>query len=150
MNLKDLNQISINTWIGLVIVGVVLVIVLRFTAKSKEEKKEEEDTAKKELSESNTIKELERKGIKLSYPVSKYIDMANQLFHAMDGLGSNEAAVYSVFKQLKNDADFVALVSNFGTRKGQALSAWIHDDLSVGIISELNGIMKKKGITYKI
>lgn len=150
MNIKSLNSIGINTWIGLIMVAAFILFANKLFGKTAEEKKAAEDALKKDASESDKIKELKDKGVKPSYHEGLYIDLADQLFKAMDGIGTNNAAVYSVFKKVKNDVDFVMLLRAFGTRKGENLQSWVHGDLKPEIISELNQIMAKKGVTYKI
>ena len=43
--------------------------------------------------------------------------MANQLFSAMDGYGTDFKAIFSVFSQMKNDADFLAVSNAYGIRE---------------------------------
>ncbi len=44
-------------------------------------------------------------------------EMANQLFTAMDGYGTDFNAIVTVFSQLKNDADFLAVSTAYGIRE---------------------------------
>ena len=103
------------------------------------------------------IAQLENAGIKPSYSDSTFEKMADDLFEAMDGIGTDTATVFSTFKKLKNDADFIKLNAAFGVRAGsdnlfglmedEDLAGWIKDDLSSTEITKLNGQLKAQGIS---
>lgn len=88
--------------------------------------------------------------IKASYSKQQMIDYANKLFTAMDGEGTDEDAVDSVFKAMNNDLDILNLIQEFGTRAGTSwfasstpddLGTWLAGD---GITERVNNILKTK------
>jgi len=86
---------------------------------------------------------------------------ANKLFQAMDGIGTDEQAIYSVFYKLQNDADFLAIQNAFGTRtigsgsyfvadvKG-TLIACLSSELDADEVKKVNSILTQKKIKYRI
>jgi hypothetical protein len=88
-----------------------------------------------------------------------YTSLANKIFTAMDGYGTNEDEVMSVMKQLRNQSDFDKLKKAFGNRtissgrgnifvsdfRGELVGA-IYDELDAESITEINNILKTKGI----
>jgi hypothetical protein len=57
-------------------------------------------------------------------------DLSDKLYDAMEGAGTNEESVYSVFKSLKTASDFCALVDRFNKDYGSKgdLIEWLDDD----------------------
>lgn len=102
---------------------------------------------------------LAANGIKASYGSDEYKAMANKLYEAMDGWGTSSDVVFSVFGKLNNDVDFIKLDQAFGVREAsdnmfglypsEDLEGWIQDDLSTSEITQLNNILKKRGITKR-
>lgn len=101
------------------------------------------------------IDALKASGQKQSYSDSKYDSLADQLFEAMDGPGTDEEAVLNVLNQLRTDVDFVKLDAAFGLRGSSwsisndtyDLSTWLKDD---GFdLTELNALLKKKNLTKR-
>lgn len=103
---------------------------------------------------------LQAQGIKPSYSESEYKSMANKLFEAMDGWGTNDDVVFAQFDRLNNDVDFIKLDKAFGVRTAsdnmfgliepQDLRGWIRDDLSSESIATLNQRLKQSGISKRI
>ena len=103
---------------------------------------------------------LQAQGIKPSYSDSEYKSMANKLFDAMDGWGTNDDVVFAQFDRLNNDVDFIKLDKAFGVRTAsdnmfgliepQDLRGWIRDDLSSESIATLNQRLKQSGISKRI
>lgn len=103
------------------------------------------------------IAQLANQGIKPTYTAQQYNKMADDLFVAMDGYGTDSEVVFSTFKKLKNDADFIKLDSAFGVKtatdnlfglmEAEDLSGWIKDDLSQTEIQRLNKQLANQGIS---
>lgn len=86
---------------------------------------------------------------------------ASALFSAMDGWGTDEEAIFSVFKNCKNDADVLAIIKAFGQRANTAeilwtfdtmkgdLSALLRDELDSSDISKINTIFASKNIKFR-
>jgi hypothetical protein len=86
-----------------------------------------------------------------SYTDAKYKDLANQLYTAMKGVGTDTATVKRVFEEMNNITDVLKLVSAFGTRDGENLSqliaveTWLYKNTR----NTVNKILTAKGIFYK-
>lgn len=74
--------------------------------------------------------------------------LANKLYTAMKGIGTDENTIYSVFNQLNNTADVYKLIAVFGTKDGETLDQWIRGDLGYFELKKLNKILVNKGIAY--
>lgn len=115
-------------------------------------------TAKNTLQNTGEMAGLQSQGITPTYTAAQYSDMADSLFTAMDGYGTNEDKIYAVFNKLRNDADFIKLDQAFGVRgatddlfgfyAATDLQGWIIDDLDSSEITKLNNILRKKGISH--
>lgn len=91
-----------------------------------------------------------------SYSPAQMKTFANTLFSAMDGAGTDEAAVLGVFKQMNNDLDFLFLIDAFGVRHGSSwfatstdsgLSDWLQSD---GLTTAVNSLLETRAkITYR-
>lgn len=74
--------------------------------------------------------------------------LADKLYSAMRGWGSDEEAVYSVFRLLRSRSDLLLLSRTFGVRGGRTLSEWLSSDLSQKELDKVNQILATNGITY--
>lgn len=87
---------------------------------------------------------------------------ANSIFTAIDGWGTDEEGIKQIFYKLQNNADFLAVSKAYGVRevssgawnpepnfKGTMTSA-LKSELSADWVKILNGILKKKNITYRL
>jgi len=94
---------------------------------------------------------------------SQLIKMATDLFEALDGYGTNEETILSVFTKVKTNADFDNLVSAFGTRTISSgagnvfvsdfsgdLTACLRDELNSTEIAEINTLLQKNGVNRSI
>lgn len=84
----------------------------------------------------------------LSYSDSDYVNLANKLYVAMKGVGTDEDAIFSVFLLMNTESDVRKLVNAFGTKKKETLSEWLLGDLSTNDINKINSILAEKGINY--
>jgi hypothetical protein len=105
------------------------------------------------------IKELNKKGVKPTYYASQYVQFADTLYNAMitsnPFQGTDEEAIYSVMRSMKNDVDINMLVKAFGTRrmefslKGGGLAAFLQDDLDTKEMATVNKILSDNKINYR-
>lgn len=129
-------------------------------------KKLDEEKKSKETKESGKeLSDLSRKGIKPTITAAQAEGMSNALRVAFSGCGTDEGAIYNVFRQLKNDADVLFLIKTYGIRSyvdcpwwsagfgsgttNQTLSAAISDELDSSEKAILNKILSSKGIKYQ-
>ena len=105
------------------------------------------------------IKILNKQGIKPTYYASQYVQFADKLYNAMitsnPFQGTDEDAIYSVMRLMKNDVDINMLVKAFGTRrmefslKGGGLAAFLQDDLDAKEMAKVNKILSDNKINYR-
>jgi hypothetical protein len=100
---------------------------------------------------------------KLSYPKSAYYSMADAIETAVNGIGTDEQLIYTTFRKLKNDADFLMLKKAFGirnyngdylpyilTRAKWGLEATLQNEMSSTELGYVNAILKKAKIKYRV
>jgi len=105
------------------------------------------------------IKKLSTLGMKPTYYASQYVLFADKLYNAMITSnpfnGTDEEAIYSVMRLMKNDVDINMLVKSFGTRrmefslKGGGLAAFLEDDLDKKELATVNKILSDNNINYR-
>lgn len=89
--------------------------------------------------------------------------LANQLFDAFDGYGTDEDEVKVVFESLNSNADYDALKSAYGVREVSSgrgnifvsnfegdLAATLRNELDSSELAEVNQILSNKGINRTI
>lgn len=135
-----LNKIDFNFIIksGIVIIALIFGLIIY-------------NDFKKRSSGKSAIKELD-KDIDtnyLSYPTSYYAIWAQDVYRAVNGIGTNEQAVFDVFKKLKNKDDVLQLITAFGVKDGETLSQWLIGDLGDDDKETLNRLLSDKNINYQ-
>lgn len=102
--------------------------------------------------------ELNQPGVSLSYPLSNYSLMADQLQSAMFDAGTDENTIYSVMAKLKNPKDLLQLIKSFGLRtyyqfgwpQGKYnLGQWFQEELSDSEKDKINQILAGNSINYQ-
>lgn len=78
-----------------------------------------------------------------------YTALANKLYQAFKGLGTDEDAIYKVFNQLNNTADILKLVSVYGIKDGHDLDWWMRSELNRWELKKVNAILSNKSIAYQ-
>jgi hypothetical protein len=142
--------------ISIAIVGGVGYVLYKASKKFTAE--QQRSNEEKQEIETELQKEVKKKP--LTYPLSQYKSFADQIEVAGFGLGTDEEAIYSIFRKLKNNADYLALKQAWGkpTRKtydwavplDYTLSQFLRYELSDSDITKLNNILQSKGITYRV
>ncbi len=92
---------------------------------------------------------------KLTYSDTEYKLMANQLYTAMKGAGTDEAAILRVCQRMQNVDDWNAVVKAFGTKSSSnwvykfsgTLYDWLQDELSEREMRKVNEILNPIGVT---
>lgn len=102
---------------------------------------------------------------KMSYPQNTYLTLAGKIYEAgCSGVfcyGTDEEAIYDVFRQMKTDCDVILLARAFGKRDergglcvsdlwgtscGRELGEWLQTELSSDAFEEINNILAERGI----
>jgi predicted PurR-regulated permease PerM len=99
------------------------------------------------LKASKNVNDEVAKGGTLSYDNSKFETLANSLYRAMKGAGTDTSAVYAVFNQMNTKADVLKLIQAFGVRDNENLQEWMRGEWKLSI-TKINNILNSKGIDY--
>ena len=127
------------------IAAAVLFAVYRIFGKSKEVETFDKDILKAKQTQKPTFSE------------SVYNTLANRLYVAgTSNFGTDEKAIYSVFKLLKNDLDFLLLQKAFGTKRNEFslqfsdMGGYLQSELNSEEIDMINKILVSKGIKGRV
>jgi len=122
---------------------------------TKESKRLQDEKKAVETELSKAVKEKP-----LTYPDSQYQTFARVIQIAGFDLGTDEAAIYNVFRSLKSNADYLALTQAWGkpTRKvyewgigrDMTLAQFIRWEMDQKEIAKINAILKARKIKYRI
>jgi hypothetical protein len=141
--------------LGVAVAGGLLYWVYKKLNKSeKEEKIEELEKEAEKVKDPDTGKTIDCTG-KLTYAKSWYNGQAEILYTAMFRPGTDEAAIYGVFNKCKSDCDVAQLIASFGFRRQEFyfktydLRWFIYSEMDKKEISEVNRILRTKGIKYQ-
>jgi hypothetical protein len=92
---------------------------------------------------------------------AKFKEIANKIFNAFEGYGTDTTTIKNQFALLKNNDDVMGLVAAYGIREISSgkynplpdftgnLPQAIADELSQSEISDLNSVLVKSGITIR-
>lgn len=104
----------------------------------------------------NEVKTLTAKGVKATYPDSSYTQWASSIVSAgFNTLGTDEQAIYAIFKKMMNDLDVAKLIVAFGNQRVEfsfqsaPLGAWLSSELSSDEMATVNKILSGKKIKYQ-
>ena len=101
---------------------------------------------------------LEQEGQKASYLDSAYKGYADSIYTARSANnfgGTDEDAIYSVFKKMNNDLDIAKLITAFGQRRlsfsltSANLGGFLTDELDTTELGIVNSGLRSKGIKYQ-
>jgi hypothetical protein len=96
----------------------------------------------------------------LTYGTSQYATFANNIQEAGYDVGTDEEAIYSVFRKIKNNADYLALLKAWGkpTRtiyewgigRKKTLTQFLHNEMDSSEIKKINTILSNNKVKYRI
>lgn len=143
--------------------GVAVWVIYSRIRNSFLKKAEEKKSQQAVISAKDELSNLNSRGVRPTISRTQADGWADQIVKQFTGadltLGSYDV-VARIFSNLKNDADYLMLKTSFGTRtypdalfgsvSNVTLEGAIQDELTNMRISDLNGILAKKGINYKI
>ena len=136
-------KIYIGIAIAIVVIAIVIVIAVKF--KDIKNLIVDKNANQKLIDEANTTIKVED----ISFTQDQFHTFAGKLYKAMKGLGTDEDAIYEVFKAMNTRSDVQQLIKTFGVKDGEPLSEWLYDDLSTENIEHINAILASKSINYK-
>lgn len=130
-------------------VGLAWIVYKKIFRKTTDEKNEqlEKDAIKKEFDPK-----------KLTYPASDYYQMAQIIQVAGFDIGTDEEAIYQVFRRLKNNNDYLALrqawgkkkIYDFGIPYIMTLPQFLRWEMNASECKKINNILNSKGIKYNV
>lgn len=87
-------------------------------------------------------------------PDLNYDSIADKIFQAMYGPGTETEDIMTQFEKIRNKRDLEKVITSFGERKGMIggkhdLNWWIKDELKRKDLEKLNNMLKEKGIDYQ-
>lgn len=85
----------------------------------------------------------------LSYPQTQYNAYASTLYKAMKGAGTDENAIYSVFRNMLTRSDVLNLIRTYGVKDSENLNEWLLSELSTSEIDKINKILAGNDVNYK-
>lgn len=96
------------------------------------------------------------KGETPTYSASQFKQFADTLQSAMEGMGTNEEAIYGVIAKMYSDLDVLMLIQSFGIRwykelffgENYTLAQWFDNELSTYGIDVVNNILAQRGIKF--
>jgi hypothetical protein len=84
----------------------------------------------------------------LSYTTLEYMSMAEQVYNAVKGWGTNEDAIYTVLNKLNNSSDWYRLVKAYGIRKKSNIIEALYSDLTNSEIESVQTILQNINVTF--
>lgn len=143
--------------INVVIVLVILIIVYKLYKKIKKDINNNIRNSKIEKDIRDIVNTHgSDPGAQVTSEVRTYTDadydlMAESLYEAMDGAGTDEDAIFEILSSLRTKADWYALVDSFGTRETSSmwssfkgtLAKWLSDELTSSEKAKVNQILSK-------
>ena len=133
----------------LLIVFLIVNKIFGFTDKWKAEEEAKKRALENAAAKGDEEAILKKKGMKLSHPRSKYMDLANRLFSAIKGIGTDPNTVLQVFSQIGNDLDFIELNKSFGIRDDEDLTTWIQGEGN-SLSTKINKYLRSRSIKYSV
>ena len=103
-------------------------------------------------------KELKKKPA--TYADSQYRTFANTIETAGFDIGTDEDAIYSTFRKLKSNTDYLKLLTawgkpnrkvyEWGVGRNMTLPQYIRWEMDDSEVKKVNDILSSKGITYRV
>ena len=142
--------------VAVAVVGAVGYAIYKITQKFGGEEEQDNKEGKDVLNEI----EQESKKKPASYAPSQYKTFANSIETAGFDLGTDEAAIYSTFRKLKNNTDYLMLLNawgkpnrtvyEWGVGRKMSLPQYLRWEMSDTEVKKVNDILKSKNITYRV
>lgn len=156
---------------AIVIGGLALTTyVIWQIAKNRDQKEKDKEANQAGAAAAKQIKELEKQGQRRTLTDYQLDQLVTAFYQAVDGCGTDEDAVYNVFRKLNNNMDLLYLTYRFGiqyympcaayspisyakwmiNRKSfpADLTTYINYELSQSEIEKINQILISRGINY--
>jgi hypothetical protein len=103
------------------------------------------------------VKEFEKQ-MTATYPEGSYFGFADAIYAARAGnniFGTDEDAIWDVFRKMKNDLDIAKLIKAFGSKRlsfslqSAGLGGYLSDEMDTEEINKINQILAGNNIKYR-
>jgi len=149
---------------GVVVVGVLAgaAYALHKISTLPKNIKEGKGSRDQENAEIKEQQQLQQQGKKATLTKSQMASIANVVFNAVDGWGTDEDAIITQMKKIKNDLDYLGVSTAWGIREVSSgrfnpepnfkgtLAGALQNDLSNYWIRKINTDFYKKKMTYRV
>ncbi len=120
------------------------------------------DSKREDADNKNELNSLIVSGIKPTLTQAQISGIANALFGAMDGYGTDYNSIAHEFAKINNDADMLSVAQAYGVREVSSgnlnpepnftgtLQAALKSELSSSQVSAINGVLSRKGIKNRL
>lgn len=104
---------------GVVAIGILAGVgfVAYKIIKGIKDQKNQKGSRKEDNAVNNDLDKLITAGNGPTMSQSQIIGFANQLFQSMEGYGTNEESIISIFNKVKNDADVLGIIKSYGIKE---------------------------------
>lgn len=151
--------------VAVAVVGGVGYLIYQLQKAGSLIKTPEEKTDKEEADQQEAELQKEVKKKPLTYPLSQYKTFANGIEEATNEEGTDEEAIYAIFRKLKSNADYLALQKAWGNPTRFVTPSWyifyttgkkftipqlLRNDMSSSEIKKINTILMNNKITYRV
>lgn len=147
-------EAKIAVGVAAVAVGMGSFLIIRHlvnkSKEKKEDKKNQEETA---AVIANEAEQWTAQGQQPTLPLLQYKSLADQIETAVNQPWydpTDEDSIYDAVGQLKNNRDWLELVSAYGNRDGYTLQTAIQGDMDTEERANVNNILQSKGIVYRV
>jgi len=141
-NILNIDRGTVLKWVLILVLAIAIYFSVRKVVKTIKG-----DSAQKAI-------DSEIKANELSYPLTQYMSMADQIEASFTYLTTDEDTIYSVFKKMNTLSDIAQLNKAFGVRQyygffGDAsLAVFLQKGMSTSEIAEVNKILKTNNINF--
>ncbi len=129
-------------WVYYGILGIIVLLLIYLMGRSVGRKK------------AGAALQDEIKPANLTFQLSQYQIFADKLYSAMFRTGTDEEAIYAVFRKMVTADDVKQLIVAFGSRRqelttgGSTLSEWLTSELNDAETGEVNKILQTRNINF--
>lgn len=158
MNFKEIKVFGYKPSLIESLIGAVILIIILLWIRNKIIQAIDSAREKKE---ENKINQQINEG-DLSYDLQTYKNLADKLETAMDApnnFGTDEDAIYAVFRKMETKSDVLQLIKSFGKRGYRAmfqigrdqlpLSGWLAKELTISELEKVNKLLSDKNINMQ-
>lgn len=147
-------EAKIAVGVAAVAVGTASFLIIRHTIiKGRERREQKEKDQQTAAIIGSEAQQWGASGQQPTLPQLQYRALADQIEEAVNQPfydPTDEESIYDAIEQLKNNRDWLELVSAYGNRDGYTLQRALQGDLDSSERADVNTILESRGIIYRI